>query len=102
MESFRKIARKEPVGSAQREELLQFEIIPVFSKDLAMLTRVSTALNLNITNRVVKEVYRHNIELGCAKWIEGGSPMPHRGGGKAPQLEVHYLLVYILAPCGID
>jgi hypothetical protein len=29
-----------------------------------MLTRVSTAQNLNITDRVVKEVYRHNVELG--------------------------------------
>jgi hypothetical protein len=89
VESFRKIASREPTGSAQREELFKFKIIPVFSKDLAMLTRVSTALNLNITHRVVKEVYRQNFELGRAKWIEGGSPMPHRGGGKAPQLEVH-------------
>jgi hypothetical protein len=64
-----------------------------------MLTRVSTALNLNITDRVVKEVYRQNVELGRAKWIEGRSPMPHRGGGKAPQLEVHYLSPYILAHC---
>jgi hypothetical protein len=38
MESFRKIASREPVGSAQREELLKFEIISVFSKDPAMLT----------------------------------------------------------------
>ena len=35
-----------------------------------MVTRVSTALNLNIIDRVVKEVYRQNIELGHAKWIE--------------------------------
>jgi hypothetical protein len=81
--------------------MLQFEIILVFSKDPAMLTRVSIALNLNITNRVVKEVYRQNIELGRTKWIEGGSPMPHRNGGKAPQLKVHYLPTYILALCGI-
>jgi hypothetical protein len=81
--------------------LLQFKIIPVFNKDPAMLTRVSTTLNLSITDRVVKEVYRQNIELGHAKWIEGGSPMPHHGGGKVPQLEVHYLLAYILAPYGI-
>jgi hypothetical protein len=101
MESFRKIVSGEPVGSAQREELLQFEIIPVFNKDPAMLTWVSTTLNLNITDQVVKEVYRQNVELGCAKWIEGRSPMPHRGGGKAPQLEVHYLPTYILALCGI-
>jgi hypothetical protein len=64
VESFRKIASGEPVGSAQREELLKFEIIPVFCRDPAMLTRVSTAQNLNITDRVVKEVYRHNVELG--------------------------------------
>ena len=70
MESFCKIAsglNGEPVGSAQREELLKFEIIPVFSKDLAMLTRVSTALNLNITDRVVKEEYHQNVELSQAK-----------------------------------
>jgi hypothetical protein len=64
MESFRKIASRESIGSVQREELLKFKIIPVFSKDPAMLTRVSTALNLNITDRVVKEVYRQNVELG--------------------------------------
>jgi hypothetical protein len=67
VESFRKIASGEPVGSVQREELLKFEIIPVFSKDPVMLTRVSTALNLNITNRVVKEVYCQNVKLGRAK-----------------------------------
>jgi hypothetical protein len=100
VESFHKIASGEPVGSAQREELLKLEIIPVFNKDPAMLTRVSTALNLNITDRVVKEVYRQNVELGRAKWIEGGSPMPHRGGGKAPQLEVHSAC--ILDPFVID
>jgi hypothetical protein len=100
VESFRKIASREPVGSAQREEFLKFEIIPVFSKDPAMLTRVSTTLNLNITNRVVKEVYHQNIELGRAKWIEGRSPMPHRGGGKAPQLEIHS--AHILDPFVID
>jgi hypothetical protein len=88
VESFHKIASGEPASSAQKEELLKFKIIPVFNKDPAMLTGVSTALNLNIIDRVVKEVYRQNVELGRAKWIEGGSPMPHRGG-KAPQLEVH-------------
>jgi hypothetical protein len=100
VESFCKIASEEPVGSAQREELLKFEIIPIFSKDPAMLTRVSTALNLNITDRVVKEVYRHNVEIGRAKWIEGGSPMSHRGGRKAPQLEVYSAC--ILDPFVID
>jgi hypothetical protein len=100
VESFCKIVSGEPAGSAQREELLKFEIIPVFSKDPAMLTRVFTALNLNITDRVVKEVYRRNVELGRAKWIEGGSPMPHRGGGKVPQLEVHSAC--ILDPFVID
>jgi hypothetical protein len=50
VESFRKIASGEPAGSAQREELFKFEIIPVFSKDPAMLTRNFTALNLNITD----------------------------------------------------
>jgi hypothetical protein len=100
VESFRKIVSEEPVGSAQRKELLKFEIIPVFSNDPAMLTRVSTALNLNITDRVVKEVYRQNVELGRAKWIEGGSPMSHRGGGKALQLEVYSAC--ILDPFVID
>ena len=89
VESFRKIASEEPVGSAQREELLQFEIIPIFSKDPAMLTQVSMALNLNITDQVVREEYCQNVELGQANWIKGGSPMPHRSGGKVPQLEVH-------------
>ena len=65
-----------------------------------MLTRVSTALNLNIIDRVVKEVYRQNVEFGQAKWIEGGSPMLHRCGRKAPQLEVHPTC--ILDPIVID
>jgi hypothetical protein len=97
VESFRKIASREPVGSAKREELLHFEIIPIFSKDPTTLTRVSIALNLSITDRVVKEVYRQNVELGRVKWIESGSPMPHQGGRKAPQIEVHS--AYILDPC---
>ena len=63
VESFCKIASREPFGFVQREELLKFKII----LDPAMLTRVSTALNLNITNRVVKEVYHQNVELGRAK-----------------------------------
>jgi hypothetical protein len=100
VESFRKIASGEPVGSAHREELLKFEIILVFSKDPAMLTRVSTALNLNIIDRVMKEVYRQIVELGRAKWIKGGSPMPNRGGGKVLQLEVHSAC--ILDPFLID
>jgi hypothetical protein len=65
-----------------------------------MLTRVSTVLNLNITDRIEKKIYRQNVELGRAKWIDGGSPMPHCGGGKSPQLEVHS--AYILAPCIIN
>jgi hypothetical protein len=100
VESFRKIASKEPIGSSQRKELLKFEIIPVFSKDPAMLTQVSTALNLYITDQVVKEVYRRNVDLGRTKWIEGGSPMLHRGGGKAPQMQVHSTC--ILDPFVID
>jgi hypothetical protein len=100
VESFRKIASGEPVGSTQRKELLKFEIIPVFSKDPAMPSRVSTALNLNITDRVIKEVYRQNVKLGRTKWIEGGSPMPYCGGAKAPQLEIHSAC--ILVPFVID
>jgi hypothetical protein len=64
-----------------------------------MLTQISTELNMNIIDHVVKEVYQHNVELGHAKWIEGRSPMPHRGGGKSKKLEVRFVYACTLNPC---
>jgi len=87
--AFRELAHKHPEGSAARDELLQFEVIPIFSRDPEVLVRVSNALNLNIAEKVAKETYRSCAELGRAKWVAAGCPEPHRGGGKpSPAFEV--------------
>lgn len=79
----RELAKKFPDGSAQQKELLEFEVIPVFSRDPRVLVRVSNALNLNIAEKVAKESFWSCAELGRAAWKKAGCPEPHRGGGKA-------------------
>ena len=92
--AFRELASKHPEGSAAREELLQFEVIPIFSRDPEVLVRVSNALNLNIAEKVAKETYRSCAELGRAKWVAAGCPEPHRCGGKpSPAFDVSAFLI---------
>jgi len=75
-------AEQYPKGHSAKVDLLEFEIIPMFSRDAATLVCVSNALNLNIAEKVVKENFRSCSEMGRATWVKAGSPEPHRGGGK--------------------
>lgn len=78
----RELAEQFPEGSEAKKDLLDFEVIPVFSRDPTVLVRVSNALNLNIAEKVAKETFRSCAELGRAAWKRLGCPEPHRGGGK--------------------
>ena len=78
----RELAEQFPADSEARKELLEFEVIPVFTRDTKVCVRVSNALNLNIAEKVAKETFRSCAELGRAAWIRNGRPEPHRGGGK--------------------
>jgi hypothetical protein len=78
----RELAEQYPADHPARQDLLEFEVIPVFSRDAATLVRVSNALNLNIAEKVAKENFRSCAEMGRAAWLKAGSPEPHRGGGK--------------------
>lgn len=53
-----------PNGSDAKRELLEFEVIPVFSRNRQQLVRVSNALNLNIAQKVARETFRSCAELG--------------------------------------
>ena len=79
----RELAEELPIGSEARKDLLEFEVIPVYSRDTKELIRVSNALNLNIAERVAKENFRSCAELGRAAWIRAGRPEPHKGNGKS-------------------
>jgi len=80
----RELADQFPVDSEARKDLLEFEVIPVFSRDLQVLVRVSNALNLNIAEKVAKETFRSCTELGQAAWKRAGCPKPHKSGSKPP------------------
>lgn len=67
MSAFRELSHKHLEGSKAREELLLFEIILIFSRDLEVLVTVSNALNLNITKKVAKESYRSCPKMAMAK-----------------------------------
>ncbi len=85
----RELAEQYPDGSDQKKDLLEFEVIPVFSRDADTLVRVSNALNLNIAEKVARETFRSCAEMGRAAWVKAGCPEPHRGGGKpSPDFEV--------------
>lgn len=64
------------------EELLKFEVIPSFSRDLEILVYVSSTFNLNIAEKVVKENYKSCAELDSTKCIATGCPKLHRSNGK--------------------
>lgn len=48
VKSFRKLANWHPQGSREHQDLLEFEVIPMFNKDPHLLTQVSYALNLTL------------------------------------------------------
>jgi len=72
----RELAKQYPEGHLEKVDLLEFEVIPVFSRDPATLIRVSNALNLNIAEKVAKENFRSCMEMERAAWVKAGCPMP--------------------------
>lgn len=94
----RHLVNNPTLSAASRNELLKFEVVPVFSQDKLILIRVSNALNLNLAEKVAKEDFQSCIELGRAAWGAVGFPEPHRGCGKpSPAFEV--LLHFPFAGC---
>ena len=49
------IAAKEVPGSAQHKFYTEFDVLPVYSRDLDMLIKVSNALNIQVKDKVVIE-----------------------------------------------
>jgi len=78
----RELPEQYPDGHQAKLDLLEFEVIPIFTRDLATLVRVSNALNLNIAEKVAKENFQSYTEMGRTAWVKAGSPEPHHGGRK--------------------
>lgn len=77
LNTFQELAKRHLKGFVAHEELLEFEVIWTFSRDLELLLCVSKARNLNIAKKVVKENCKSSTELYKAKWIAVGSLKPH-------------------------
>lgn len=95
----RELARDFRDDYETRKDLLEFEVIPVFSREPEVLIQLSNTFNLNIIEKVAKENFRSCAELGRLAWKKAGSLEPHRGGGKPSSLfmESSCLLLYRLA-----
>uniref|UniRef100_A0A7I4DF76 Uncharacterized protein n=1 Tax=Physcomitrium patens TaxID=3218 RepID=A0A7I4DF76_PHYPA len=76
------IAAKEVRGSSRHKFYTEFDVVPVYSKDLEMLIKVSNALNIQVKDKVVTENFRSQLKNARAKWIKKGRPAPKKGGAK--------------------
>ena len=79
------IAKKEVPGSARHKFYTEFDVIPVYSRDLDMLIKVSNALNIQVKEKVVTENFRSQLKNARAKWIEKGRPRPKKARAKHDQ-----------------
>ena len=79
------IAKKEVPGSARHKFYSEFYVVPVYSRDLDMLIKVSNALNIQVKDKVVTENFRSQLKNARAKWIEKGRPRPKKAGAKHDQ-----------------
>ena len=66
------ILKKEVPGSARHKFYTKFDVIPVYSRDLDMLIKVSNALNIEVKEKVVTKNFRSQLKNARAKWIEKG------------------------------
>jgi hypothetical protein len=55
------------------------KFIPIYSKDVDMLIRVSNALNIQVNDKIVTENFHSQLANVCIKWIERGRPHPNVG-----------------------
>ena len=76
------IAAKEEPGSARHKFCTEFDVIPVYSRDLDMLIKVSNALNIQIRDKVVGENFWLQLKNARAKWIKKGRPRPKLADAK--------------------
>ena len=52
------IAKKEESRSARHKFCMEFDVVPVYSRDPDMLIKVSNALNIQVKDKVVIENFR--------------------------------------------
>ena len=76
------IAAKEVLGTAQHKFYTEFDVVPMYSRDPDMLIKVSTALNIQVKDKVVTENFRSQFRNAKAKWIEKGRFCPKKVGTK--------------------
>ena len=74
------IAAKEELGSARHKFYIEFDVVPVYSRDPDMLIKVSNALNIQVRDKVVTENFWSQLKNARAKWIEKGRPRPKLAG----------------------
>ena len=86
------IAAKEVPRSARHKFYTEFDVIPVYSRDLDMLIKVSNALNIQVKDKVVTENFRSQLRNARGKWIEKGRLCPKKAGTKHdPAFKVIFL-----------
>ena len=66
------IAAKEEPGSARHKFCMEFDVVPMSSRDLDMLIKVLNALNIQVKDKVVIENFRSQLKNATAEWIEKG------------------------------
>ena len=71
--------KKEEKGSDQYDFYMNQKFIPIYSKDVDMLIKVSNAFNIQVNDKVVVENFCSQLVNVCAKWIERGRPHPNVG-----------------------
>ena len=76
------VAKKEEPGSARHKFYTEFDVVPVYSRDPDMLIKVSNALNIHVSDKVVSENFWSQLKNARAKWIEKGRPRPKLAGAK--------------------
>ena len=76
------LSKDSTLSVESRRELLNFYVVPIFSRDKLTFIRVSNALNLNLAEKIAKENFRSCCEQERAAWKVARYPEPHRGGGK--------------------
>ena len=76
------ILATEVPGLAQHKFYMEFDVVPVYSRDSDMLIKVSNALNIQVKDKVVTENFRCQLKNARAKWIEKDRILPKKASAK--------------------
>ena len=76
------IAAKEEPSLARHKFYTEFDVVPVYSRDLDMLIKVSNTLNIQVRDKIVSENFWSQLKNARAKWIEKGRPRLKLAGAK--------------------